>query len=51
MTSSTPPHPVSHWQELDTRDQQHADFWQALSVVADQEIVDAARQEEIDKAR
>lgn len=43
------PHPAR--QELDNRDQQHVEFWSALSVVADHELAEAQRTEEIDRAK
>lgn len=38
-------------QELDTRDPLHVDFWSALAVVAEHELVESAKQEEVDRAR
>ncbi len=38
-------------QDLDRHEPQHVDFWQAMALVAEHELQEAERQEEIDRAR
>ena len=52
LTVTAMPHIVSHvFQELDSQDPVHKQFWDAMMVIAEVELQEALKQDELDWAR